>query len=81
MSDRGTENNAVANVQTLIRQALDNTLDDTILHRWMAKHGNIKPEVFWSGYRRHFAPGFEETLDKGGFDDLGVYNYDDPIDR
>lgn len=80
MSDKGTENNLVANIQTLLRQAMDNSLDDTILHRWMLKHGNIKPEIFWSGMRRNWSPGFEETFELGGFDHEGLCT-DDPIDQ
>lgn len=81
MSDKGTENNLVANIQTLLRQALDGALDDTILHRWMLKHGNIKPEIFWSGMRRGFSPGFEELFERGGFDGDGVCSPSDPIDQ
>lgn len=74
-SDPGTENYGVANMHTTIRQFLDNTLAATIQHRWMRKHQNIKPEIFWSGFRRHFMPGFENLLMNGG----GVYNDGDHL--
>lgn len=81
MSDQGTENNMVANVQTRIRQRLDDTLDNVILHRWMVQHGNIKPEVFWSGFRFSFAPGYQRVFEQGGFDARGLYDHSELIDR
>ncbi|KLO07950.1 hypothetical protein SCHPADRAFT_795124, partial [Schizopora paradoxa] len=81
MSDKGTENNLVANIQTLVRQELDNSLDNTLLHRWMLKHGNIKPEIFWSGFRRNWAPGYEEVFEMGGFDREGFCSPTDPTDQ
>ncbi|KLO11955.1 hypothetical protein SCHPADRAFT_941604 [Schizopora paradoxa] len=81
MSDKGTENNLVANIQTLVRQALDGSLDDTILHRWMLKHGNIKPEIFWAGFRRSWAPGYNDLFEIGGFNKQGLCDPSDVIDQ
>ncbi|KAF8318844.1 hypothetical protein F5887DRAFT_928430 [Amanita rubescens] len=62
-SDRGTENNSVANIQTLIRQRLEPRLEGTLQHRWvMASTHNVKPEAFWSYLHHHFTPGFENVL-------------------
>ncbi|KLO05213.1 hypothetical protein SCHPADRAFT_788218, partial [Schizopora paradoxa] len=81
MSDKGTKNNLVANIQTLVRQELDESLDNTLLHRWMLKHGNIKPEIFWSGFRRNWAPGYEDLFEIGGFDKEGFCSPADPTDQ
>ena len=81
-SDPGTENNAVANCHTSIRHLLDLSLEGTLQHRWMNKHGkNIKPEAQWSDFRRHWAPGFETILLQGVLN--GLYDADeaDPVER
>ena len=79
-SDRGTENNSVANIQTLIRQRLDPTLEGTLQHRWiMASTHNIKPEAFWSYLRHNFTPGFENVLQRAV--NTGLYDPNSPLDR
>lgn len=79
-SDRGTENNSVANIQTLIRQRLDPTLEGTLQHRWvMASTHNIKPEAFWSYLRHNFSPGFENVLQHAV--DSGLHDPNSPLDR
>lgn len=78
-SDPGTENFGVANMHTMIRQFLDQALLDYIQHRWMRKHQNIKPEIFWSGFRRNFIPGFEDLFTQGGPNGQGWYNDRDDL--
>lgn len=79
MSDKGSENFAVANANTIIRRTLDPLLQEIILHRWMPKHSNIKPEIFWSGFRRNWTPGFEKMFAEGEFDGAGHYDQTDPL--
>lgn len=71
-SDPGSENFGVANAQSTLRQMIDPSLQGTMQHRWLRKHSNIKPEIFWSQFRRRAAPGLEllmqEGLDKGWYD-------------
>ncbi|KAL1687133.1 hypothetical protein GGG16DRAFT_117261 [Schizophyllum commune] len=78
-SDPGTENNAVANCQTNIRQCLDPSLEGTLQHQWRRNKTNIKPETFWSVLRRYWSPGFEDILEGGQLQD--VYNADNAVDR
>ena len=77
-SDRGTENNGVANAHTVIRHRLDPTLRDTLQHKWMSKNKNIKSEGNWSVLRRDFTPGLEQILDDGV--NNGWYDADDPLE-
>ncbi|KAG8734743.1 hypothetical protein FRC10_011462 [Ceratobasidium sp. 414] len=51
---------------------LDPSLEGTMQHRWLKKHSNIKPEIFWSQFRRREAPGLEKLLQEGV--DNGWYN-------
>jgi hypothetical protein len=78
-SDRGTENNVIANCQTVIRHRLDPSLVDTLQHRWCVDKSNIKSEAMWSQLRRQFTPGFENQLDYGL--NNGLYNPDDPLEK
>lgn len=79
-SDRGTENNSVANVQTLIRQRLDPTLRGTLQHRWVtASTNNVKAEAFWSYLRTYFSPGFENVLREAVHS--GLYDPSEDLDR
>lgn len=78
-SDRGRENNGVANLHTCIRHRLDPSLRDTLQHRWCIDKSNIKPEAAWSQMRRQFTPGFESILDQGLND--GFYDPDDPLEK
>lgn len=78
-SDPGSENYGIANAQTVLRHALDPTLGDTLQHRWMTNHFNVKPEIFWSQLRRRWSPGFEEVLDRGHLS--GLYNPTNQIQR
>ncbi|OCH86422.1 hypothetical protein OBBRIDRAFT_814614 [Obba rivulosa] len=78
-SDRGTENNGVANAQTLLRHLHDPSLSDSLQHHWMSKGANIKPEIFWSELHRRWSPGFEELLDYGI--DNGLYDPSDILER
>ncbi|KAH9009812.1 hypothetical protein EDB84DRAFT_1545636 [Lactarius hengduanensis] len=77
-SDPGTENVNVAYAHTALRHQADPSLDGTIQHRWFRKHGNIKPEIHWSVFRRDWAAGFQEMLDKGV--DQGLYDIGDPLE-
>lgn len=79
-SDPGSENYGVANAHTAMRQHLDPSLENTRQHKWMRKHQNIKPEIFWSGFRRNFTEGFETRLTDGDLDHRGFYNPDDPLE-
>ncbi|KAH7904511.1 hypothetical protein BJ138DRAFT_1019057 [Hygrophoropsis aurantiaca] len=78
-SDPGSENFSVANAHTTIRHRLDPSLSDTLQHRWMRKHQNIKPEIQWSILRRNFAPGFEDILDEGV--NSGLYDVNDTLEN
>ncbi|KAH9842488.1 uncharacterized protein C8Q71DRAFT_853036 [Rhodofomes roseus] len=71
-SDPGSENFGIANAQTYMRHTLDPTLADTLQHRWMRGHMNIKPEIMWSVLNRSWKPGFEAKLQYGI--DNGWYN-------
>ncbi|KAH9856695.1 hypothetical protein C2E23DRAFT_866064 [Lenzites betulinus] len=64
-SDPGTENFGIANAHTYMRHSLDPSLADTLQHRWMRKHMNIKPEILWSILNRGWKPGFEAILQYG----------------
>lgn len=64
-SDRGSENYGIANAQTFIRQKLDANLTNTLQHRFLTGHINVKPEIFWGQLRRRWTPGFEDLLDYG----------------
>ncbi|KAH7904042.1 hypothetical protein BJ138DRAFT_1186917 [Hygrophoropsis aurantiaca] len=78
-SDPGSENFSVANAHTTIRHRLDPSLADTLQHRWMRKHQNIKPEIHWSVFRRDFTPGFENILDEGVND--GLYDVNNTLEN
>ena len=78
-SDQGTENNGVANVQTLIRHRLDPSLEGTLQHRFATGHNNILSEIKWSIFRRDFAPGFEDILESGVHN--GWYDINDIIEK
>lgn len=76
-SDPGTENFGIANVQTMLRQMYDSTLQRFVQHRWMRTKKNIMPEIAWSQFRRRFAPGFEALLEEGV--DEGWYDPDNTL--
>lgn len=78
-SDPGSENFGVANAQTVIRHRLDPSLRDTLQHRWMRKHQNIKSEIKWSIFRRDWSPGFEDILDKGVLN--GLYDVENVLEK
>ncbi|KAH9927320.1 uncharacterized protein B0H18DRAFT_926645 [Fomitopsis serialis] len=77
-SDPGTENFGVAYAQTALRHRLDAALSGSIQHRFFRKHGNIKPEIFWSLFRRSFISGFEQMIDDGV--EQGWYDIGDPLE-
>ncbi|KAG8708075.1 hypothetical protein FRC09_001464 [Ceratobasidium sp. 395] len=64
-SDPGSENYGVANAQSWLRQMLDASLVGSMQHKWLRKHGNIKPEIFWSQLRARFAPPLEQLMQEG----------------
>ncbi|KAF8056048.1 hypothetical protein FPV67DRAFT_1566782 [Lyophyllum atratum] len=78
-SDRGKENNGVANMHTSLRHRLDPSLSDTLQHRWCIDKKNIKPEALWSQLRHQWTPGFENILDEGL--NNGWYDPNDPIEK
>ena len=78
-SDPGSENNGVANVQTLIRHRLDPSLADTLQHRFAKGHNDILSEIKWSVFRRDFSPGFENILEEDVHN--GWYDVDDVLDK
>lgn len=78
-SDPGPENYGVANAQTYIRHRLDPSLEGTRQHRFSRHHQNILSEIKWSVFRRDFAPGFEDILEKGVHE--GWYNVDDVLEK
>lgn len=65
MSDRGRENNGVANIQTVVRHRLDPSLIGTLQHYFCVQTDNIKSESTWSQVRRQWSPGFEDVLEFG----------------
>lgn len=73
-SDPGTENFGIANSQSTLRQMMDPRLAGTMQHIHSRRHGNIKPEIFWAGFRRRFAPGLEQLFSQGI--EQGIYNPD-----
>ncbi|KAA1471497.1 hypothetical protein DENSPDRAFT_776760, partial [Dentipellis sp. KUC8613] len=77
-SDPGTENFGVAYAQTALRHRLDPSLAGSIQHRFFRKHGNIKPEIFWSLFRRGFIAAFEAMIDDGV--EKGWYDVGDPLE-
>ncbi|KAH9014255.1 hypothetical protein EDB84DRAFT_1590323 [Lactarius hengduanensis] len=70
-SDPGTEN-------VNLRHQVDPSLDGSIQHRWFRKHGNIKPEIHWSVFRRDWAVGFQNLLDEGV--ENKYYDIGDPLE-
>ena len=79
MSDRGRENNGIANLHTTIRHQLDASLRNTLQHRWCINKMNIKAEAAWSQVRSQWTPGFEDLLDIGVND--GLYSPSDPLEK
>ncbi|KIL56954.1 hypothetical protein M378DRAFT_16621 [Amanita muscaria Koide BX008] len=79
MSDRGRENNGIANLHTTIRHQLDPSLRGTLQHRWCINKMNIKAEAGWSQFRSQWAPGFEDLLDFGV--NNGLYSPSDPLEN
>ncbi|KAJ7300659.1 hypothetical protein DFH08DRAFT_919235 [Mycena albidolilacea] len=74
-SDRGNENNGVANAQTIMRQALDPSLAGTLQHMWKTEKNNVKSEANWSVTRADLSPGLEDLFEIGvqnGWYDVGV---------
>lgn len=78
-SDPGTENFGIANAHTYMRHSLDPSLTDTLQHRWMRRHMNVKPEILWSVLNRGWKPGFEAQLQYGV--DHGWYDPSNPLER
>ncbi|KAJ3559885.1 hypothetical protein NM688_g62 [Phlebia brevispora] len=78
-SDPGTENNNVANAQTLLRHRQDPDLADSLQHKFVGGKRNIKPEIAWRLLRQTWTPGFEELLNRGLVE--GIYNPDDILER
>jgi hypothetical protein len=79
MSDRGRENNGIANMHTLMRQQLDPSLKDTLQHRFCTDKKNIKAEIGWSQFRAQWAPGFEDLFDFGVHSEF--YTPLDPLEK
>ena len=79
MSDRGWENNGIANMHTTIQHQLDPSLCDTLQHRWCINKTNIKAEATWSQFRSQWVPGFEDVLDHGV--NTGIYDPSDPLEK
>jgi hypothetical protein len=77
-SDPGTENVNVAYAQTTLRHSVKPSLGGTIQHWWYRKHGNIKPEIHWSVFRKDWSAGFQKLLDRGV--DEGYYDIGDPLE-
>ncbi|PPR07577.1 hypothetical protein CVT24_007318 [Panaeolus cyanescens] len=79
-SDAGTENYGIANAQSFLRQYYDPQLQGTLQHRFMSGGSkNVKAEIIWSQYRRRFAPGYEDLLEKGEIN--GWFEVNDELDR
>ncbi|OSC99554.1 hypothetical protein PYCCODRAFT_1372866 [Trametes coccinea BRFM310] len=79
-SDRGSENNGIANAHTVLRHRYDPSLSGTLQHKWMHRKGaNIKPEIFWSELRKRWTPQFEKLLDYGVHE--GLLDPEDYVER
>lgn len=79
MSDRGRENNGIANMHTMIRHELDPSLHNTLQHRFCINKTNIKAEQAWSQFRAQCAPGFEDLFEFGL--NTGLYSPSDPLEK
>ncbi|KAF8073679.1 hypothetical protein FPV67DRAFT_1410551 [Lyophyllum atratum] len=78
-SDPGTENYAVANIHTVLRQRLDLSLQGTLQHIFKHKKTNVKSEANWSVFRRDFAPGYEDLFEFGVRS--GKYDINNPLEK
>lgn len=78
-SDPGSENWGFAKGHTYIRHCLDPSLTGTIQHRWYRIKKNVMPEIFWSGLRRRWAPGFENILNAPESIEAIDYDRADPL--
>ena len=76
-SDGGSENFGVANMHSVIRQTMDNSLVGSLQHRFKKHKFNIKSEANWSVFRRDFSPGYERLfqlgIDEGWYDPQNSY--------
>ncbi|KAG9077162.1 hypothetical protein FS749_010976, partial [Ceratobasidium sp. UAMH 11750] len=64
-SDPGSENFGIANAQSTLRQMQDPSLRGTMQHKWQRKHSNIKPEIWWSQFRKRYAPELKALMQVG----------------
>ncbi|KAI0080982.1 hypothetical protein K474DRAFT_1704269 [Panus rudis PR-1116 ss-1] len=78
-SDHGTENNGIANAQTVLRHRLDPSLRHSLQHKFKGAKRNIKPEIAWRLLRQNWVPGFEEVLEFGTH--FGLYDPEDILQR
>jgi hypothetical protein len=78
-SDRGNENNGVANAQTIMRQTLDPSLAGTLQHMWKTEKNNVKSEANWSVMRADLSPGLEDLFEIGVQN--GWYDVGDPLEQ
>lgn len=62
-----------------MRHELDPTLGETLQHRFMRKHTNVKSEIMWSQIRRRWSPGYEDLLEFGVLN--GIYDPDNSVHR
>ncbi len=79
MSDRGWENNGIANMHTLTCHQLNPSLCDTLQHRFCHDKKNIKAEIGWSQFRAQWAPSFEDLFEFGV--NSGFYTWSDPLEK
>ncbi|KAH9011327.1 hypothetical protein EDB84DRAFT_1279188 [Lactarius hengduanensis] len=73
-----TQSDPGRKTSTWLMHRQPSVLDGSIQHRWYRKHGNIKPEIHWSVFRRDWAVGFQKLLDRGV--DEKYYDIGDPLE-
>jgi hypothetical protein len=64
-SDSGTENNGIANAQTILCHRHDPSLAEALQPKFWRKKGNIKPEIAWRRLRDTWSAGYEDPLSMG----------------
>ncbi len=78
-SDPGTENNGIANAQTVLRHRHDPSLADSLQHKFKGNKGNIKPEIAWRRRRYCWTDGYEKLIQHGI--SQGLYDPDNALER
>ena len=64
-SDRGPENNGIANGETMLRHRHDRSVVQQIFHKWKIHGDNVRSESSWASFRLRCAEGFEDIIVEG----------------